>query len=82
MAIQPNPYNEIQLGDSSSDTLGFYGATPVARTAAGALATLSTLTPMQTSPFGFSTSAQLNSVVDQLKAITAALVANGLLAAS
>lgn len=31
MAIQPNPYGELQIGDSSSDTLGFFGTTPIAR---------------------------------------------------
>lgn len=31
MAIQLNPYNEAQVGDASTDTLGFYGATPIAR---------------------------------------------------
>ena len=31
MAIQPNPYGELQVGDASTDLLGFYGATPIAR---------------------------------------------------
>lgn len=31
MAVQINPYNEAQIGDASTDTLGFYGATPIAR---------------------------------------------------
>ena len=39
MAVQPNPYGEIQIGDASTDTLGFYGATPVARPSITAVAT-------------------------------------------
>ena len=31
MAIQPNPYGELQIGDASTDLLGFYGATAIAR---------------------------------------------------
>jgi hypothetical protein len=31
MAVQPNPYNELQIGDASTDTLGFFGTTPIAR---------------------------------------------------
>jgi hypothetical protein len=31
MAVQANPYNELQIGDASTDTLGFFGTTPVAR---------------------------------------------------
>lgn len=26
-----NPYNDVQIGDASTDTLGFYGKTPIAR---------------------------------------------------
>ena len=31
MAVQINPYNEAQIGDASTDTLGFFGKTPIAR---------------------------------------------------
>ena len=39
MAIQPNPYGEIQLGDAITDTVGFYGVTPIAQRALAAQAT-------------------------------------------
>lgn len=39
MAIQPNPYGELQVGDATTDTLGFYGATPIAQRAGAAQAT-------------------------------------------
>lgn len=31
MPIALNPYGEVQIGDASTDTCGFYGTTPVAR---------------------------------------------------
>ena len=31
MPIAINPYGEVQVGDASTDTLGFYGTTPIAR---------------------------------------------------
>lgn len=31
MPIAANPYGELQIGDASTDTLGFFGTTPVAR---------------------------------------------------
>ena len=31
MAIQVNPYGEVQLGSASTKTVGFYGTTPIAR---------------------------------------------------
>ena len=31
MAIQPNPYGELQVGDAATDTVSFYGATPIAQ---------------------------------------------------
>ena len=39
MAIQPNPYGELQVGDATTDTLGFYGAIPIAQRAGAAQAT-------------------------------------------
>jgi len=39
MAIQSNPYGELQVGDATTDTLGFYGATPIAQRAGAAQAT-------------------------------------------
>ncbi len=39
MAVQINPYNEAQIGDATTDTLGFYGATPIAQRAGAAQAT-------------------------------------------
>lgn len=31
MANAINPYGDVQIGDASTDTLGFYGKAPIAR---------------------------------------------------
>lgn len=31
MANAINPYGDVQIGDASTDTLGFYGTAPIAR---------------------------------------------------
>lgn len=31
MANAINPYGDVQIGDASTDTLGFYGNAPIAR---------------------------------------------------
>lgn len=46
MAVQPNPYNEIQLGDSSSDTVGFWGTAPVAQPSITAVTTATATTAL------------------------------------
>ena len=39
MANALNPYGDVQIGDATTDTLGFYGATPIAQRAGAAQAT-------------------------------------------
>ncbi len=39
MANALNPYGDVQIGDATTDTLGFYGATPIAQRALAAQAT-------------------------------------------
>lgn len=34
-----NPYGDAQIGDATTDTLGFYGATPITQRAGAAQAT-------------------------------------------
>ena len=65
------------LGPNTTDLVGFYGKTPVVRAAAITLpaATAST----NTTPYGFTTSAQADAIVTSLRACLAALQANGLL---
>lgn len=73
-----NPYGDVQIGDASTDTLGFYGATPIAQQSAAALATIA-VTSATAGGFGFTTSAQAMALVDQVKAITSALKGLGVL---
>lgn len=39
MAIQLNPYGEVQIGDSTADLLGFYNASAISQRAGAAQAT-------------------------------------------
>ena len=39
MAIQPNPYGELQVGDATSDLVGFYNASAISQRAGAAQAT-------------------------------------------
>lgn len=67
------------LGRSSTDKIGFYGlATPVVRRSGAAQASIGPYTTTQTSAFGFSSSAQINEVLAQLKEVRDTLVAYGL----
>lgn len=61
----------------ANGTVGFYGATPAARLASSAQTTLS-LTIKHTNAYGFSTSAQLTSVKNQLAEICHVLKTLGL----
>ena len=65
------------LGSNTTDLIGFYGKTPIVRSAAITLpaATAST----NTTPYGFTTSAQADAIVTSLRACLTALQANGLL---
>ena len=72
--LLPGP---CDVGASSSDTIGFFGTTPVAKQGSSALATLS-LGTIQTSGYGFATKADGDALVAQVEAITAALVAYGI----
>ena len=77
MADDLNPYTEFQVG-GASDSIGFYGVTPVARQSGAALATIA-ITSATAGGFGFTTSAQAMALVDQVKAITSVLKTAGIL---
>lgn len=73
--LLPGP---CDVGASSSDTIGFFGTTPVAKQGSSALATLSLGTITSTTPFGFASKADGDALVAQVQALTAALVAYGI----
>ena len=39
MAIQPNPYGELQVGDATTDLVGFYNASAISQRKGAAQAT-------------------------------------------
>lgn len=69
----------VTIGVDTSDTLGFFGGTPAAKQGGSALSTLSIATITSTTPYGFASKADADSVVNQVKAITAALAAYGII---
>lgn len=69
----------VCLGKDSSNPLGFYGATPAARTAFSAAAVATTVAiSTTTTKWGFETSTQANAIVSLVNEIRAALVTLGL----
>lgn len=66
-----------QLGGDTSAKVGFFGATPVARRAGATQTTLAAYT-LTTGGVGFVTTAQLQSVLDQLNEIRSLLTQYGL----
>lgn len=68
------------LGQSATDLVGFHGKAPSDQRAF--TADVSTSVTTQTSPFGFSTSAQPAALIALVNEIKALLVEKGLMAAS
>jgi hypothetical protein len=72
----------LNIGRSTTDKIGFYGlATPIVQPASSAIATLA-VTSATAGGFGFTTSAQFEAAVAQLKAITSALRGLGIVASA
>jgi hypothetical protein len=68
--------------DATTDKIGFYGlTTPIVQPASSAIATLA-VTSATAGGFGFTTSAQFEAAVAQLKAITSALRGLGIVASA
>ena len=70
----------VCLGQSTTDTISFYGVTPVAQRSGSAQAAVTTTAATSTTPFGFGTSTQAQAVVTLVNELRAALVAVGLIA--
>lgn len=66
------------MGQSATDLIGFYGATPVAQQASGTA--VSTTAVTTTTPWGFSTSTQAQNLVTLANYLQTALVNLGLIA--
>jgi len=75
IASQSTPEGYV-LGPSTTDLVGFYGKTPVARAAAITLPAATAAT--NSTPYGYSQT-QADAIVTSLRACLTALQANGLL---
>lgn len=67
----------IQIGTASNQKLGLLGATPVAQRSGAAQTAVVATAATQTTPWGFSTQSQADSIVTLLNEIRAGLVALG-----
>lgn len=74
--VTPSTPDGYVMGPNTTDLLGFYGKTPVARAAAITLPAATAAT--NSSPYGFSQT-QADAIVTSLRACLTALQANGLL---
>lgn len=68
---------DSQLGTAATNKVGFFGATPVAQRTAATQSTLAAYT-LTTGGVGFVTTAQLQSVLDQLNELRAMMTQYGL----
>lgn len=67
------------LGQSTTDTISFYGVTPVAQRAGAAQAAVTTTASTSSTPVGYSTTTQADAIVTLVNEMRAALVAVGLI---
>jgi hypothetical protein len=72
-----NPDGTV-LGQSASDPIAFYNATPLAQRSGAAQAAVPTTAPTNTAPYGF-TQAQAAAILTLLNEIRATLVGLGLM---
>ena len=72
-----NPDGTV-LGQSASDLISFYNATPAAQRSGAAQAAVPTTAPTNTGPYGFS-QAQAQAIITLLNEIRATLVGAGLM---
>lgn len=70
------------VGLSASDSIGFYGVTPVSQRSGSAQDSVTTTAATSTSPYGFSTAAQADGIVTLLNECRATLAALGLMKGS
>lgn len=66
------------IGQSATDKIAFYGATPIVQRASAAQAAVATTGATNSSPYGFA-EAQANAIVTLVNELRAALVAAGII---
>lgn len=77
----PDP-DGITMGLTTTDLVSFHGVTPVAQRSGAAQAAVATTAPTNTSPYGYTTSAQAAAIVTLVNELRAALVEKGLIKGS
>lgn len=70
------------MGQSSSDKVSFYGATPIVQRAGADQAAVTTTAATTSTPAGYSTTTQANAIVTLVNELRAAMVAAGLIKGS
>jgi hypothetical protein len=71
----------LNLGDATTDKVGFYGVTPIVQRSGKDQAAVDTTAATSTEPYGFS-STQANAIIALVNEIRAALVAIGIIKGS
>lgn len=81
LRVGPENPDGLKMGVAATDTISFYGATPVAQRAGGSGSgtAVSTTGATTTTPFGYTTSTQANQIVTLVNEIRATLVGLGLM---
>lgn len=77
--IQINKTAGIKIGTAITEKLGFFAATPIAQPASASQAAVVTTAPTNSTPYGFSTSAQALAIVTLVNELRAELVLLGLI---
>ena len=72
----------LKIGSDEVTKIGFHGVTPVARRSGSSQAAVATTAPTQTSPYGYSTSAQATALITLVNEIRATLVEKGIMKGS
>jgi UDP-N-acetyl-D-mannosaminuronic acid transferase (WecB/TagA/CpsF family) len=67
------------VGKAATDTVGFYGTTPIVQRTGAAQAAVVTTGTTSSSPFGFTSAAQGDAIIALVNELRAAMVAVGLI---
>lgn len=76
----PKTPDGYSLGQTTADKITFYGGTPIVQRSGATQAAVGTTTATTTSPWGYGSSTQANSIVTLVNELRAALVAVNLIA--
>ncbi len=72
----------VCLGQSATDKVGFFGATPIVQRSGAAQAAVAVTGATNTTPFGYTTAAQADAIVTLVNEMRLVLVNHGLMKGS